>query len=63
MPSWEVKYHHPLPEIKDISMPVVNIGTYGMDGHKWTERVHKTFTFEAIPLLAEEVIRQMFTEN
>ncbi|MDO5714379.1 MAG: M20/M25/M40 family metallo-hydrolase [Tissierellia bacterium] len=59
MPSWEVKYHHPLEEVKNISMPVVNIGTYGLDGHRWTERVHKRFTFEGIPLIAEHVIREM----
>lgn len=59
MPAWEVKYHHPSEEIKAISMPVVNIGTYGSDGHRWTERVHKKFTFEAIPRISEKVIRDM----
>jgi arginine utilization protein RocB len=32
----------------DIDVPVVNIGTFGKDGHKFTERVHMKYTFENV---------------
>ncbi|NLD16887.1 MAG: M20/M25/M40 family metallo-hydrolase [Tissierellia bacterium] len=50
-PAWGIKYKHPVEKIKKISMPVINIGTFGNDGHKFTERVHKTYTFEILPKL------------
>lgn len=55
-PSWGIKYEHPIEKINSISMPVVNIGTYGNDGHKYTERVHKTYTFETLPRLIKNFI-------
>lgn len=49
MPAWGAKYNYPMDKILDIDVPVVNIGTYGKDGHKVTERVHMKYTFESIP--------------
>lgn len=59
-PAWGTKYHHPVEELKKISMPVVNIGTYGKDGHKFTERVHKDFTFQKIPNITLNTILGLF---
>ncbi|MCD1147453.1 M20/M25/M40 family metallo-hydrolase [Peptoniphilus sp. KCTC 25270] len=59
---WGKKYKHPMEDMKEISMPVVNIGTYGKDGHKKTERVHKAFTFETIPQLEIEMIQNTLKE-
>ena len=39
MPSWKVKYFHDVDKILEINVPVVNIGTFGRDGHMLTERV------------------------
>lgn len=50
-PSWGIKYTHPVEKIRKISMPVINIGTFGNDGHKFTERVHKGYTFDILPKL------------
>lgn len=56
MPSWGTKYFHPIDDIMEINVPVVNIGTFGKDGHKFTERVHKKYTFENVPNMTYRTI-------
>ncbi len=51
MPTWKVKYFHDTEKIQQINVPVVNIGTFGKDGHMFTERVEKKHTFENVPNL------------
>ncbi|MCK9526899.1 MAG: M20/M25/M40 family metallo-hydrolase, partial [Limnochordia bacterium] len=58
-PAWGVKYTHPIEDIAEIDVPVVNIGTYGKDGHKLTERVHMKHTFEHIPNITYHAIKQL----
>lgn len=59
MPSWGTKYRHPIEEILEINVPVVNIGTFGKDGHKITERVHMKHTFECIPNITFNTINKL----
>jgi arginine utilization protein RocB len=59
MPAWGTKYIHPIDEILEINVPVVNIGTFGKDGHKRTERVHKKHTFEIVPNITLKAIRKL----
>lgn len=59
MPSWGSKYMHPIEDIMAINVPVVNIGTFGKDGHKLTERVHKKYTFENIPNITFRTIKNL----
>jgi len=59
MPSWGSKYNHPIEDILRINVPVVNIGTYGKDGHKLTERVHKKYTFENMTNLTYYTIKRL----
>lgn len=63
MPSWGSKYIHPEEDIMEINVPVVNIGTFGKDGHKLTERVHKRYTFENLPNIAFRVINNLLANN
>lgn len=49
MPSWKTKYFYDVDEVLSINVPVVNIGSFGKDGHKFTERVHMKYTFENVP--------------
>lgn len=51
MPAWQLTYHLPVREIQSISMPVVNIGPYGKDAHKLSERVCKAYSFDAMPFI------------
>jgi arginine utilization protein RocB len=54
-----VKYAHPIEDIAAVNVPVVNIGTYGKDGHKLTERVHMQHTFELVPNITLSTIRRL----
>ena len=58
-PAWGSKYTHPIEDVAEINVPVVNIGTYGKDGHKRTERVHMKHTFEHIPNITYHTIKKL----
>ncbi|HPT84279.1 MAG TPA: peptidase M20, partial [Limnochordia bacterium] len=58
-PAWGVKYTHPIEDIAAVNVPVVNIGTFGKDGHKFTERVHMRHTFELIPNITYRTIKKL----
>ena len=60
-PAWGSKYNHPVEDILDINVPVVNIGTYGKDGHQITERVHMKYTFENLPNMTYNTIRRLLS--
>ena len=56
MPSNPAKYYHDIEKIMQINVPVVNIGTFGRDGHMLTERVDMKHTFENVPNLTYETV-------
>jgi arginine utilization protein RocB len=51
MPLWEKSYDIPFSEMQALSIPVINIGPWGKDLHKFTERVYKTDLYERTPAL------------
>lgn len=59
MPAWPKKYRLPVEAIRSISMPVVNIGPYGRDAHKLTERLSKAYSFDAMPMLLYKTINNL----
>ncbi len=56
MPLWGDLYSIPFGDIGEISMPCVNIGPWGKDFHKMTERVLKEDVFARTPAIIEHVI-------
>ncbi len=54
-PGWSSIYPVPLETAKKLNIPALNIGAYGKDAHKWTERVHKPYTFSVLPELTIKV--------
>lgn len=56
MPQYGVKYTHDVEKIMEINVPVVNIGTFGRDGHMLTERVDMRQTFQNVPNITYETI-------
>lgn len=56
---WGDMYYIPLDIIRELSMPVLNVGPWGRDLHKYTERVHKKDLFENIPKLIDFVVKNM----
>ena len=59
MPSSKYKYKHNIEQIMQIDVPVVNIGTFGRDGHMITERVDMKQTFENVPNMSYETIKAL----
>ena len=49
MPAWPHQYNLPVKSIQSISMPVVNIGPFGKDAHKLSERLCTAYSFDAMP--------------
>lgn len=48
MPAWGEKYTHKINDIRQLNVPVANIGSHGNDGHMYTERVHEKYTFNNV---------------
>ena len=63
MPAWSWQYTLPVEDIATISMPVVNIGPYGKDAHKLSERVCKAYSFDAMPLILKATIENLLIKR
>ena len=59
MLMWNDIYYIPLEIIKELSMPVINVGPFGRDLHKYTERVLKEDLFYKTPQLIDLVVRNI----
>ena len=51
---------YPFEKIKKINVPVVNIGTYGKDGHTYIERLEKDYSFNEMPNLVYLTVKEYF---
>lgn len=51
LPNMKGVYDVPLEQIKRLNIPAFNFGCHGKDAHKWTERVHKEYSFGKLPLI------------
>lgn len=49
MPGFNIKYKLPLKEMQKLNLPVINIGPFGKDAHKFTERLEKDYSFNVAP--------------
>lgn len=56
MPGFGTKYTLPLVEMQDLQLPVVDIGPFGKDSHKFTERLETAYSFEVTPQLVYKTI-------
>jgi arginine utilization protein RocB len=56
-------YHLPLDIIADVSMPVLNIGPWGKDIHKYTERVYLPDLYMNTPAVTDFIIRKVLGED
>lgn len=59
MPLWGACYRIPFEDIREIAMPVINIGPWGKDFHKLSERVYKRDLYEITPAVIDFVIRHL----
>lgn len=58
-PGWGSKHYVNYQDIRDINVPVINIGPYGFDAHKQFERMELKYSLEIVPNLTNEVIKQL----
>lgn len=56
MPAWGKKYTLDIDDIRELNLPMVNIGPHGKDAHKYTERVYMPYSFETAPRITYETI-------
>lgn len=49
MPGFGTIYDLPIEEMQELNLPVADIGSYGKDAHKFTERVEMVYTYEVLP--------------
>ncbi|WP_100397995.1 M20/M25/M40 family metallo-hydrolase [Bacillus sp. FJAT-44742] len=53
-PAMDEIFPLPIDHIRSLNIPAINIGTYGKDAHKRTERVYKPYTFEQLPRIIRD---------
>jgi arginine utilization protein RocB len=59
LPMINELYPVPIDTIRKLNIPSVNIGVYGKDGHQWTERVYKPYTFSVLPEVIKRVTNDL----
>jgi arginine utilization protein RocB len=59
MPGFGVKYDLPLEDMQKLDLPVLDIGAFGKDAHRFTERIEKRYSFEVAPILVYKTIMNL----
>lgn len=62
MIMWGDIYDIPLSIIRELSMPVMNIGPWGKDLHKISERVYTPDLYEITPQMVDFAVRTVFNQ-
>ncbi len=63
LPNMKGHYHVPLEQIKRLNIPALNFGCHGKDAHKWTERVHKEYSFGKLPVIMLRTLENYLIEG
>lgn len=58
-PGWGTKHYVNYQDIRDINVPVINIGPYGHDAHKQYERMELSYSLHVVPNLTHLVIQNL----
>ncbi|WP_067727722.1 M20/M25/M40 family metallo-hydrolase [Oceanobacillus damuensis] len=58
-PVWGDSYTLPFKEMQELNAPVLNVGPFGYDAHKRTERLNIKNAFEEFPVIMEELIHMV----
>lgn len=59
-PVWGDTYSVPFVEMQQLQAPVLNIGPFGKDAHKKTERLHMESGFVQLPVMLETLVKSLF---
>ena len=60
MPTLGITYHLPLEAMAKLDVPVINYGPHGKDAHKYTERILVDYSFETVPIVLKELVKNLF---
>lgn len=60
-PMWGYTYTVPFSDMQKLQAPFINIGPFGKDAHKISERLHKKSAFTVTPRLLARMIQKFFT--
>lgn len=58
-PLWGESYQIPFKEMQILNAPVMNVGPFGKDAHKMSERLHKKNAFVMMPEVLKAVIQSV----
>lgn len=58
-PLWDRGYHLPLEDLAALDAPAINLGPWGRDLHKFTERIHGPFARETLPHLLQYLLNYL----
>ena len=61
-PSWGTKFYVEYQDIRELNVPIINIGPYGLDAHKRYERMEMDYSLEIVPNLTNEVIKSVLAK-
>lgn len=62
-PGWGTKHYVEFQDIRDINVPVINIGPYGLDAHKKLERMEMKYSLEIVPNITNQVIQNLLNKE
>src|SRR5699024_3310882 len=58
-PAWETKLDDAYANVRELNVPVNNIGPYGMDAHSKLERMEMTYSLEVVPNMIHQVVEKV----
>ncbi|MED3550468.1 M20/M25/M40 family metallo-hydrolase [Cytobacillus praedii] len=56
-PGWGTKHFVEYSDIRNLNVPVINIGPYGVDAHKKLERMEMVYSLDIVPNITNLVIQ------
>jgi arginine utilization protein RocB len=62
-PVWGDSYSIPFDEMAELRAPVLNVGPFGKDAHKRTERLHIQSAFVEVPALVEGMVKEVLVNK
>lgn len=63
LPGWGYSYSLPLQTMKDLQIPVLNLGVKGKGVHQYTERIQLHYSFTVLPQLLQRLVLSLLEEG
>jgi arginine utilization protein RocB len=63
VPVWDITYSIPIYEMKQLNVPVLNVGPVGRDPHQQTERLNATYAFTTLKDMVEHLLDAAFDHS